>query len=112
MSGGRSDFVYTTDAGVLYALNQDTSNANVAGNIPSANGTDYLSRDIKPRFAVYGDAPGLRRRKVYVGAFAALATLPTTFTAGDESGPVLFTLLYTRGEKARRSRSINTGIIP
>lgn len=112
MSGGRSDFVYTTDIGTVYALNQDTSNANVAGNLAAGNNVDYLSRDIKPRFAMYGDQNGLRHRKVYVGSFANLATLPATFTAGDESGAVTFTLLYTRGEKARRSRSVNTGIIP
>lgn len=112
MAGGRFDYLYTTDIGTVYALNQDTSNANVAGNLPAGNGVDYLSRDIKPRFAMYADQNGLRHRKVYVGTFANLATLPATFNGGDESGTVLFTLLYTRGEKARRSRSVNTGIIP
>jgi hypothetical protein len=112
MAGGRSDFAYTTDAGVNYALNQDTSNANVAGNLPAGNGVDFLPRAIKPRFGMYGDQAGIRHRTVYAGTTALLAALPLTFTGGDESGAVLFTLLYTRGEKARKSRSINTGIIP
>jgi len=111
MSGGRSDYLYTTDAGVTYALNQDTSNANAVGNLAAGNGIDYLSRDIKPRFAMYADQNGLRHRKCYVGATGAFAALPLTFNGGDESGTVAFSLLYTRGEKAKRSRSVNTGII-
>ena len=112
MAGGRSDFSYTTDAGVVYALNQDTSNGNVAGNLAAGNGLDFIPRNIKPRFAMYSDQNGLRHRKVYPSTIALMIALPATFTGGDESGPVLFTLLYTRGEKARRARSINTGIIP
>lgn len=112
MSGGRSDYLYVTDTGVSYALNQDSSNASAVGNLASANGIDYLSRDIKPRYAMYADQNGLRHRRCYVGAVGGFATLPLTFNGGDESGTVAFTLLYTRGEKARRSRSVNTGIIP
>lgn len=112
MAGGRSDFLYTTDTGTVYALNQDTSNAAVAGATPATNGVDYLSRDIKPRYAIYADQNLLRKRKVYVPTAAAFANLPATFNGGDESGTVTFTLQYTRGEKARRSRSVNTGIIP
>ncbi len=112
MAGGRSDFSYTTDAGVVYALNQDTSNGGVPPNLAAPNGLDFLPRTIKPRFGMYGDQNGLRHRTVYAGTTALLASLPLTFTGGDESGAVLFTLLYTRGEKSRRSRSVNTGIIP
>lgn len=112
MAGGRSDFNYVTDLGVTYALNQDTSNANVAGNVAAGNGTEFLPRSIKPRFAMYADSAGLRHRKVYIGTLAKIPTMPLTFDGGDESGTVTFTLLYTRGEKARRSRSVNTGIIP
>lgn len=112
MTGGRSDYSYTDDAGNVRALNQDTSNASAVGNLPSANGIEYLSREVKPRYAMYGDQPGLRKRRCYVGTVGQFATLPATFNGGDESGTVLFSLLYTRGEKARRSRSVNTGIIP
>lgn len=112
MAGGRSDFTYTTDAGVTYAINMDTSNANVATNTPAGNGTDFLPRNIKPRFAVYKDQTGIRTRVIPVSTAAKLAAMPLTFDGGDESGTVTFTLQYTRGEKARRSRSVNTGIIP
>lgn len=112
MAGGRSDFQYTDDKGNVWALNQDTSNANVAGSLASANGTAFVPRSIKPRFAMYADQNNLRHRKVYIPTLAKIATMPATFDGGDESGTVTFTLLYTRGEKARFSRSVNTGIIP
>lgn len=112
MAGGRSDFLYVTDAGTTYALNQDTSNAAVATNTAAGNGIDFLPRNITPRFGMYADQNNLRHRRVYAGTVAKLAALPVTFDGGDESGTVTFTLLYTRGEKARKSRSVNTGIIP
>lgn len=112
MAGGRSDYSYTTDGGDVFALNQDTSNAAAGGNLPAGNGLNFLPRNIKPRFGMYSDQPGLRHRKVHCGTTGLLAALPATFNGGDESGTVAFTLLYTRGEKARKSRSVNTGIIP
>lgn len=112
MAGGRSDFAYTDDLGVTYALNQDTSNGAAAGNLASSNGVQFLPRNTKPRFGMYADQNGLRHRKLYAGSAAIYAALPATFTGGDEIGPILFTLLYVRGEKSRRSRSVNTGIIP
>jgi len=112
MGGGRSDFLYTTGRGTVFALNQDTSNGNVASNLAASNGLDYLPRNIKPRYGMYADQGQLRHRKVYAGTEALLASLPLTFNGGDESGTVLFTLLYVNGEKARYARSVNTGIIP
>lgn len=112
MAGGRSDYIYTTDKGVNFALNQDTSNATVVSALPASNGLDYLPRNIKPRYAMYADQPGLRHRKVYVGNPGDMADLPATYNGGDESGTVLFTLLRTQGERARYARSVNTGIIP
>lgn len=112
MSGGKSDFLYTDDKGTTYALNQDTSNATVVGNIAAGNDVDYLPRRITPRKAIYKDSLGLRTRTCYPGTNAQLATIPATFDSPDETGNNTFTLRYTRGEKAQRSRSVNTGIIP
>lgn len=112
MAGGLHNYNYTTDAGVVYAIKMDTSNANVAGNLPSGNGQDFLPRSIKARYGMYADQNNLRHRKVYAGTVALYLAMPPTVTLPDESGPVLFTLLYIRGEVARKSRSVNTGILP
>jgi hypothetical protein len=110
MAGGRSWFLYTTDAGVEYALNQDTSNGLAMLNTAAGVGVESLPRYIKPRWAMYASSDGLKHRKCYVGSVAQMAALPATLTSGDDASSVLFTLLYTQGERARRSRA-NSGVL-
>lgn len=110
MAGGRSYFLYTTDAGIEYSLNQDTSNGQAMLNTAAGVGVESLPRYIKPRFAMYASSDGLKHRKCYVGTPAQMTALPATLTSGDDASSVLFSLIYTGGEKARRSRA-NNGVL-
>lgn len=110
MAGGRSYYLYTTDTGVEYALNQDTSNGLAMGSTAAGVGVESLPRYITPRFAMYASSDGLKHRKCYVATPALMASLPATLTSGDDASSVLFSLIYTRGEKARRSRA-NSGVL-
>jgi hypothetical protein len=110
MSGSMSWFDYKTDVGTNFAVKMDTSNGVAVGNTPAAAGTDTLPKYVTPRYFMYQDATGLRKRKIVVSDPLTFAAPPVTIALGAETGPIEFKFIYSRGEKASRSR-VNTGIL-
>lgn len=80
MAGSRKWFEYTTDAGTVFALNVDESNAEaVNGTTGDYTGTstvqNALPRNIQPRAGIYTNAAGTRSIRCYVLTAAAYNTL-------------------------------------
>lgn len=82
MAGSKKYFVYTTDAGIDFALLADESNTEAvnAGTQDYADGVAIpyeLPRNIKPRKLVYQNSAGTRKITCYALTTAIFAGAPT-----------------------------------
>lgn len=95
MAGSKKYFVYTTDAGIDFALLADESNTEAVngGTQDYADGVTIpyeLPRNLKPRKLIYGNAAGTRRitcyaltPAIFAGAPVAVPTIPDPITANQ-----------------------------
>lgn len=117
MAGSKKYFVYTTDAGVDFALLADESNTEAinGGTQDYADGVSIqyeLPRNIKPRRLIYANATKTRKitcyaltSAIFAGAPVAVASIADPFQAG-----VLNLVDIIPEERKRLPISIDTGI--
>lgn len=112
MAGGNSWFQYKSDAGPLFAVNMDTTNAEAVANavLTSVN-TPVLSKSaIRPRYANYSSTNGLYKRRIVICDPAAIATLPAVISILIEGQTPDLVLGSVIGERRRIARVLNTGL--
>ena len=117
MAGSRSWFVYVADDASQYAveLDEDTGSLNTSGFTPYSGQTPLklLPQGMKMRYVnavqTTGAGAGFRSRKIPMGTTtAALYTgVSTTATLNG----LIYAISSTRGERSRKPKSVNTGLV-
>lgn len=114
MSGSIRWYVYTSDAGVDYAIQADKSNVaavNASGAAaPATLPIAAVPRNIKPRYALYVDDTGKYRRKVVLLKPSDVAALTSTSSFTPQGETVTVKLSSIVGEKLRLPRLTDTGL--
>jgi hypothetical protein len=110
MSGSKSWFTYNADDGGIFAIQMDTGNAGLAGNVPAPLRTRTIPRGITPRFINYSSLDRKVVRKVYFGTAALLAAAASTVIGDFGRGSETLNAGIANGEKEKFSGP-NTGLL-
>lgn len=115
MAGSLKWFVYTDDNGSVYALNADESNVEAINTGGDYTGSpvlvDALPRNVRARYAVYGNAAGTRTISIPVltqSAYTGLASAHPTIDDPIDDGGTL-QLIRIRPEVRRLPIPNDTG---
>jgi hypothetical protein len=114
MAGSMGWFNYTSDDGVVYAVNMDSSNALAAGFVANTTAIPKLPRGVEMRHLNLQSSTSVRKKKLAVPTAASLLWTGATssVTLGTIDGDEVFVTQSFIGEKRTHLRTIvDTGLV-